>query len=1374
MKSKTRRRVIALVLCMVMLLSCGVTTLAEGNTAEPAVTGETAAQENVSAETQTDTAADDAAVVSESQEKMAAAETAETETEGTASSDITVQSETADTEGTESAQTEESTVADTTEQTAGTESGDAAVQSEEETTAGNDTAETSEPETSTENETQDDTAEKTEKAAQPYSEEYEDDTIKISVSAEAGIVPEGAKLSVTPIEKTEITDDMTAEEKAEAEKINDQYDLTEKKLNEDSEENEETMEGFLAYDISFLVNGEEVEPSGDVNVIMEFKEAAVPEGVSEDAAVTVKHLKEDETAEDGVVVEDMADKAEVQTTEKAEVEKVEMTSDTFSTFTITWIQTGEGAFESFKTKIHVVTATADSYVGLNDIDLTEKNIESVGTPPTLYIDTISASGTNSDLYNLNSGTREYHFTQAFVASQNGNNYSLKYTEAIDAIQAMKTDEVRYKLQGAGEYATLATDEVIIFVYTSEAATTNAFYYSEDGERLRSQSTYNYAQIGSFDNPEDGVYVKDNIPSGAEEIKGYTYAYTLINKGGQQIEPNYMRYFNEELQYSLSDSDIEESERVWVDIGVAEIRLIYIPNDTVKTVDTSGIVDIGLYDLEQNNELTDLRFSSGKLEDTKKIWDQWTGFYFWENRYTGKNLAMQGIVQDELYSDSDTPTSASENYEGYPKLNVENEGWLEPLFKNGYTGLNHLFRLDSEGYYYYDSSDNYAYFNTNNNNKNFTVYSRKQNKGDDDKGDFMPFDKITEHINDYNDNFYFSMNIGFNFTQPQDGKINDKNMVFEFSGDDDVWVFIDGKLVLDIGGIHDAVSGSIDFATGKISVNPGAAGTYTEGRKTYRTRYTPEDEKALDIEGNRINTGDTLQNIFELDGDTFEAGTTHRLEFFYLERGAGESNCSLRFNLQPQKSQTVEVAKEITNTDRDKYSNIEFDFKLYLEDNENSNTYHVMPEGTTYTIKKNNEEIGTGTVGENGIFTLKHGESAVFDGISSKLHYFVQEVNVDSDEFDKVEVDHGDISYTDQEDNPFEPEGGSGLVPGDKNYIASTNYLLVGEVGKVTFSNRCSAKNKNELKVTKVMKNDDQTTDSFTFKISLENQNGGLEPYEGEYYLYDSDGHYWYYEGEELVEVTDGSAPVCGRTSNGEIRNILPGYTVVITDIMSGTDFKVEEVGYDSNSYETPTIMPKVPESYGESDIDGATGVIILDKNAEVTVQNSFKVEKDWQILKRNNDHPETHLSDAVFEMKNNTNAYYGKTDQDGYVQWYSDLDCTVPVKKAEIKSGQYTLREIESPLGYTVSSETWTVIFDKDGSVPTITGCIDQPSKTQETINGVRTEITTYYFDDEILYSLPEAGGTGIYWYMLGGVLLMMAGSLLVYKKRRGEVLRRK
>ncbi len=193
---------------------------------------------------------------------------------------------------------------------------------------------------------------------------YEDDSVTVTVSADqAGIIPEGAELSVTPITKTEITNDMSEEEKAQAEEINAQYDLTEKKLTEDSEKNEETMEGFLAYDICFIVNGEEVEPTGDVKVTMDFKEAAIPEGVSEDAEVTVKHLKEDETAEDGVVVEDMATKASVQTTENAEVKKVELTAESFSVFTIRWIYRGYGDYSDYFTiNAHYVYKENGNYI----------------------------------------------------------------------------------------------------------------------------------------------------------------------------------------------------------------------------------------------------------------------------------------------------------------------------------------------------------------------------------------------------------------------------------------------------------------------------------------------------------------------------------------------------------------------------------------------------------------------------------------------------------------------------------------------------------------------------------------------------------------------------------------------------------------------------------------------------------------------------------------------------------------------------------------------------------------------------------------------------------------------------------------------------
>lgn len=335
MKSRVKKRVIALMLCMVMVLSSGISTLAEGDAGTPEATEEVSSTNDESAvNTEPDTA-----VAEDAQSRSNTAVETETAAEENAPAEAEAQPKTAEAapaENTEADAAAQTPVEET--QTAETKDNAADAQSTEQSAENGEAVQ----EETTTPETENETAQNTETAPQPYEGKYEDDTIKITVNAEAGIVPEGAELSVTPIEKTKITDDMTAEEKAEAEKINEQYDLTEKKLNEDSEENEETMEGFLAYDISFLVNGEEVEPSGDVNVVMEFKEAAIPEGVSEDAAVTVKHLKEDETAEDGVVVEDMADKAEVQTTDKAEVEKVELTTDSFSTFTITWDYRGYG------------------------------------------------------------------------------------------------------------------------------------------------------------------------------------------------------------------------------------------------------------------------------------------------------------------------------------------------------------------------------------------------------------------------------------------------------------------------------------------------------------------------------------------------------------------------------------------------------------------------------------------------------------------------------------------------------------------------------------------------------------------------------------------------------------------------------------------------------------------------------------------------------------------------------------------------------------------------------------------------------------------------------------------------------------------------
>lgn len=172
---------------------------------------------------------------------------------------------------------------------------------------------------------------------------YSDDQVDISVSAyQENVIPENAELQVTPI---------TAD--------SEEYANVEQKVQEKVAEEQKEVAGFLAYDITFVdPEGNKLEPNGEVKVSMNYKPAAIPESVQEAGAenteVSVLHLEENAAGEVQQVV-DMASENQVETlntTEANEIQTVEMTTESFSVFTITW--TNKKPSQSFTITVHYV------------------------------------------------------------------------------------------------------------------------------------------------------------------------------------------------------------------------------------------------------------------------------------------------------------------------------------------------------------------------------------------------------------------------------------------------------------------------------------------------------------------------------------------------------------------------------------------------------------------------------------------------------------------------------------------------------------------------------------------------------------------------------------------------------------------------------------------------------------------------------------------------------------------------------------------------------------------------------------------------------------------------------------------------------------
>ena len=361
-----------------------------------------------------------------------------------------------------------------------------------------------------------------------------------------------------------------------------------------------------------------------------------------------------------------------------------------------------------------------------------------------------------------------------------------------------------------------------------------------------------------------------------------------------------------------------------------------------------------------------------------------------NQWTGSLAPKSGIVRDRLS-------------DGYPVLNTgkvygtttsetvgSNPSWGTSLaylfdksdengtygsttsYKKTFWDVAGLLRVGKDGYYYYNAnqnnvdekkyeSANYACFNEKTNA--FTLYDKwavKSGGGSGINGQFFPFTdpKAVFTLNNgaltqsstQSDNppvsHYFGMTMISRFIQRYDGKTaqtDGEDMTFEFSGDDDVWIFIDGVLVADLGGIHNQAFTTINFATGDITINsPDQPGYSKTNLKAVMSKYYGNDYWA--------------------DGkNTFANDTYHTLKLFYLERGGTDSNLAMKFNL----AYVPETGGVKIDQDGKRLSNVTF--ALYPAKRE------LQSDGTYKYTKTSDEPIGFGTTDEKGQFVLSNAD-----------------------------------------------------------------------------------------------------------------------------------------------------------------------------------------------------------------------------------------------------------------------------------------------------------------------------------------------------------------------------------------------------------------
>ncbi len=347
-----------------------------------------------------------------------------------------------------------------------------------------------------------------------------------------------------------------------------------------------------------------------------------------------------------------------------------------------------------------------------------------------------------------------------------------------------------------------------------------------------------------------------------------------------------------------------------------------------------------------NKNRDLKFSKGNNASGMNNWTRSSA------PYSGM---VKKVLNSNGYPDLTGTFSAPLDYL-FNEYDSTTEGASKVEGKKAYTNVDGLMQVNDDGYYYYDSTRNFASYDSTTNS--MKLYDKPAVKHVNNTGQFFPFNSgsqvfdVDEENNSLraknvnagssNVNHWFGVSMSTHFMQPVDGKTTtNEDITYEFSGDDDVWVYIDGVLVGDLGGIHDAASLNINFSTGAISINGKSDGTL-------KSKYKAAGKQAE----------------VQWDGNTYADNTYHTLKFFYLERGNHASNMSLKFNLKLMPDNEISKVDQYGNAVKG------VEYALYQATRTETN-------GET-AYKETGRQLCSGSTSANGSLILKADDGATIN------------------------------------------------------------------------------------------------------------------------------------------------------------------------------------------------------------------------------------------------------------------------------------------------------------------------------------------------------------------------------------------------------------